>query len=161
MVFHVIALWLLVLSVPLWGYRWFVFSKLDTRERSVFKRIVTRRHESAFAFGARIFGFLVALAVAVILFVYGLRYLKQGSVEIGPYKETIRSRLYSGMEPVDQALNSFHYEQPLPIAILTTCFLLSVAFTLVATALRDISLIGRLRQKLEKLQSDGAPGKAA
>lgn len=155
MVFHAIAVWLLVASVPLWVYRWVLYARLDIREREVFRRIVTKRYESAFRFGARIFGFLIALAVAVILFVYGLSYLKKGSVEIGAYKDTIRSRFYSGMEPVDQALNSFHYEQPLPLAILTTCLVLSVVFTLVATALRDISTILRLRKKLQRVQRTG------
>jgi len=154
MVFHAIAVWLLVASVPLWAYRWFLFARLEVREREIFRRIVTKRYESAFRFGARVFGFLVALAVAVILFVYGLRYLKQGSLEIGAFKDTIRSRLYSGMEPVDQVLNSLHYEQPLPLALLTTCLVLSVVFTLVATALRDISTILRLRKKVERVKGD-------
>ena len=153
MVFHAIAVWLLVASVPLWAYRWFLYVKLDDRERQIFKRLVTKRYEGAFAFGARMFGFLVALAAAVLLLVYGLRYLKNGALEVGVYKETIRGRLYSGMEPVDQALNTFHYEQPLPVAILTTCFLLSVVFTLVSTALRDIATLLRLRKKLERLQT--------
>lgn len=154
MVFHTIAVWLLVASVPLWAYRWYLFAKLEGRERDVFKRIITKRYESAFRFGARVFGYLVALAAAVILFVYALSFLKKGHVQIGAYSETIRSRMYSGLEPVDQALNTFHYEQPLPLAILTTCLVLSVVFTLVATALRDITTILRLRKKLERIQSD-------
>jgi len=158
MVFHGIAVWLLVASVPLWAYRWFAFSKLESRERAVFKRIVSKRHESAFGFGARIFGFLIALAAAVILFVYALVYLKQGHLQVGAYKETIRGRLYSGVESVDQALNTFHYEQPLPLAILTTCLLLSVVFTLVVTALRDIVLLSRLRSKLDRIQREANIG---
>jgi len=148
MVFHAIAVWLLVASVPLWGYRWLVYLRLAPRERAVFKRLVTRRHESAVGFGARIFGFLVALAGAVVLLVYGLGYLKEGSVQITSYKTLVRSRLYSGLEPVDQALNSYHYDQPVPLAIVTACFLLAVGFTLVSSALRDISVISRLRRKL-------------
>ncbi|MEO9529191.1 hypothetical protein [Roseibium sp.] len=153
MVFHAIAIWLLVASVPLWVYRWVVYVGLNARERAIFRRLVTSRAESAFRFGARMFGFLVVLASAVMLLVYTLRYLKQGSIEIGVFKQTVRGRLYSGMDPVDQALNSYHYEQSLPIAVLTTCLLLSVAFTLVAAALRDISILGRLRRKLKKLQT--------
>jgi hypothetical protein len=150
MVFHAIAVWLLAASVPLWAYRWLVYLRLAPRERAVFKRLVTRRHEGPFGFGARIFGFLVALAAAVALLAYVLRYLKRGTVEIGAFNEIFRSRLYSGVEPVDQVLNSYHYEQTLPVAIVTTCFLLAVVFTLVTTALRDISVIARLRRKLEK-----------
>jgi hypothetical protein len=152
MVFHVIAVWLLAASVPLWAYRWFLYSNLDIRERQVFKRLLSRRTESAFRFGARIFGFLVALAAAVILLVFTLRYLKQGSVEFGVFSQTVRSRLYFGMEPIDQALNSYHYDQSLPVAVLTVCLLLSVAFTLTAAALRDISMIKKLHRKLQRLR---------
>lgn len=152
MVFHTIAVWLLVASVPLWAYRWYLYARLEDRERGVFKRIITKRYESAFRFGARVFGYLVALAVAVLLFVYTLGYLKTGHVQVGAYSETIRSRMYIGLEPIDQALNTYHYEQPLPVAILITCFVLSVVFTLVATALRDISTILRLRKKLKRIQ---------
>lgn len=148
MVFHVIGTWLLVASVPLWIYRWFVYSKLDDRERLIFKRLLKHRYESAFAFGARIFGFLVVLAVAVIVLVVGLRYLKYGSIQIGAYREVMRNRLYSGVEPVDQALDTFHYDQLMPVAILTTCLLLSVAFTLVSTAVRDIFVVSRLHKKV-------------
>lgn len=151
MVFHAIGVWLLVISVPLWAYRWFAFSKLTGRERLAFKRLIKRRHESSFGFALRVFGFLVALAMSVILLVLGLRYFKQGSLELGTFRDTMRGRLYSGLEPVDQALNTFHYDQWLPIAILTTCALLSVAFTLVATALRDISVMGRLRKRLSNI----------
>ncbi|GAB4517933.1 MAG: hypothetical protein Tsb0019_17890 [Roseibium sp.] len=149
MVFHAIAVWLLAASVPLWAYRWLVYAKLAPRERMAFKRLVTRRHESALGFGARVFGFLIALAAAVIFLVFGLRYLKHGTLEIGAFNEVIRNRLYSGLDPVDRALNAYHYEQPLPLAILTTCFMLAVGFTLVTSALRDISVISRLRRKLE------------
>lgn len=152
MVFHVIAVWLLAASVPLWAYRWFIYSNLDIREREVFKRLLARRTESAFRFGARIFGFLVALATAVILLVFTLRYLKQGSVELGVFSQTVRSRLYFGMEPIDQALNSYHYDQALPVAVLTVCLLLTVAFTLTAAALRDISMIKKLHRKLQRLR---------
>ena len=148
MVFHVIGMWLLILSIPLWIYRWVAYSRLDDRERAIFKRLLKHRYENALAFGFRIFGFLVAVAVAVIVLVVGLRFLKYGSIQIGAYRDVMRNRLYSGVEPVDQALNTFHYDQLLPIAILTTCALLSVAFTLVATALRDIFVVLRLNKKV-------------
>ncbi|MES0880612.1 hypothetical protein [Roseibium sp. SCP14] len=152
MVFHAIGMWLLAASIPLWIYRWIVYSKLDERERLIFKRIIKQRHESAFAFALRMFGYLVALAAAVVILVLGLRYFKHGTAQIGAYRETIRGRLYSGYEPVDQMLDTFHYDQLLPIAILTTCALLSVAFTLVATALRDISTVRRLNRKVESMK---------
>lgn len=152
MVFHAIGMWLLAASIPLWIYRWIVYSKLDEQERLVFRRIIKRRHENAFSFAFRMFGYLVALAAAVFLLVLGLRYFKYGSLQIGAYRETIRGRLYSGYEPIDQTLDLLHYDQLLPIAILTTCALLSVAFTLVATALRDISTVSRLRKKLESMR---------
>jgi len=152
MVFHAIGVWLLVAAVPLWIYRWYAFSKLDARERRIFTRIVRRRHENAYAFALQMFGFLLALAAAVIVLVMGLRYIKQGSIEFGAYRETIRNRLYSGVDPIDRALDAYHYDQLMPIAIITTCALLSVAFTLVATALRDISLMSRLNKKLEGMK---------
>jgi hypothetical protein len=152
MVFHAIGVWLLVAAIPLWIYRWYVFSRLEGRERRIFKRIVKRRHENAYAFALQMFGFLIALAAAVILLVLGLRYIKQGSLELGAYRETIRNRLYSGIDPVDRMLDTYHYDQFLPVAIVTTCALLSVAFTLVATALRDISLMSRLNKKLDGMK---------
>ncbi|WP_421984298.1 hypothetical protein [Roseibium sp.] len=141
-------MWLLVAAIPLWIYRWYVFSKLDARERRIFKRIVKRRHENAYAFALQMFGYLIALAAAVILLVVGLRYIKHGSLEFGAYREVIRNRIYSGVDPIDYALDTYHYDQLLPIAIITTCALLSVSFTLVATALRDVSLMSRLNKKL-------------
>ncbi|MCR9061862.1 MAG: hypothetical protein NXI02_31345, partial [Rhodobacteraceae bacterium] len=51
-----------------------------------------------------------------------------------------------------RALDAYHYDQFLPVAILTTCALLSVAFTLVATALRDISMMSRLNKKLQGMK---------
>jgi hypothetical protein len=153
MVFHVIGMWLLAAAIPLWIYRWFVYSKLDSRERLIFKRLLKHRYENAFAFGARIFGFLVALAVAVILLVFGLRFLKHGSLQIGAYRDMMRNRLYSGVEPVDQALDAFHYDQLLPVALLTTSLFLSVAFTLVATAIRDIIVVRRLNKKVDGMRS--------
>lgn len=152
MVFHAIGMWLLVAAVPLWIYRWYVFSRLDARERRIFKRIVKRRHENAYAFALQMFGYLLALAAAVILLVMGLRYIKQGSLEFGAYRDVMRNRLYSGVDPIDQALDAYHYDQMLPIAIITTCALLSVAFTLVATALRDVSLMSRLNRKLDGMK---------
>ncbi|WP_269580728.1 hypothetical protein [Roseibium sp. Sym1] len=161
MVFHTIAIWLLILSVPLWAYRWVLFSKLNGQERTVFKRIVRKRHESAFKFGARIFGFLLALVVGVLVLVYGLGFLKQGAVNVVPYKDVIKNRLYSGVEPIDQTLNTIHYEQPLPVAIVITCFILSVVFTLVSAAIRDISLLRRLRRKLERVGKETGDRKPA
>ncbi|MET1411831.1 hypothetical protein ABVF61_06170 [Roseibium sp. HPY-6] len=152
MVFHAIGMWLLAAAIPLWVYRWYAYSKLEPPERRIFTRIVKRRHENAYAFALQMFGYLIALAAAVILLVMGLRYIKQGSLEVGAYRETIRNRLYSGVDPIDRALDAYHYDQLLPIAIITTCALLSVAFTLVATALRDISLMSRLHKKLRGMK---------
>ncbi|UES49865.1 hypothetical protein [Roseibium aggregatum] len=153
MVFNAIAVWLLIASVPLWIYRWFLFSRLTARERLMFKRLVAQRHESSFVFAVRMAGYLIALAVAVFFVVFGLQYLKYGNFGITTYSDTIRSRFYSGIEPVDQALDSYHYDQMLPVAALTTILLVTVAFTLVTAAIRDISLIRRLQKKVKKLAS--------
>ncbi|MBN9673535.1 hypothetical protein [Roseibium aggregatum] len=152
MVFHGIGMWLLVLSAPLWAYRWLAFLRLDAKGRRIFKHIVSHRHENPYGFALRAFAFLVAMAAGVTLFIFTLASLKTNSFEIGAFREYARRRLYSGNDPVDRFLDTFHYDQFLPIAILTTCALLAVAFTLVATALRDISIIRRLRGKLEGLR---------
>jgi hypothetical protein len=151
MVFHVIGFWLLMLAIPLWGYRFFLTSKLAYREKKIFRRLLDHADERAYFFALKLFGFLVALSAAVLAMVAGLGYIKHGSTQIGSYREVIRSRIYSGVDPVDQALDTFHYDQWLPIAFLTTCALLSISFTLVATALRDISLLNRLRKRLKKV----------
>ena len=151
--FNAIAVWLLIASVPLWMYRWALFFRLTTRERLMFKRLVAQRHESSFVFALRMAGYLIILAVAVFFVVFGLRYLKNGNLGITTYRETISSRFYSGIEPLDHALDSFHYDQILPVAALTTILLVSVSFSLVSAALRDISLIRRLQKKLKKLTS--------
>jgi len=152
MVFTAIAFWLLVAAVPLWAYRWVAYSRMSPDEKLIFKRLVSRRHENAVGFALRIFGFLVALSAAVIVVVFGLRYLKYGRFELSPYRDLIRSRFYSGVDPFDRALDTFHYDQMLPVAILTTCLLLSVAFTLVSAALRDITVMHRLRRKMAGLR---------
>ncbi len=153
MVFHAIGMWLLAAAVPLWVCRWYMFFKLEERERAVFRRLVSRRLESPYYFALRIFGFLVALAISVLVLTTGLRYLKSGSLEVGTFSDNLRGRLYSGVEPVDQVLDAFHYDQLLPVALVTTSALLAIAFTLVATALRDIVMIRKLDRKLEKLRS--------
>jgi hypothetical protein len=152
MVFHVIGVWLLAAAIPLWIYRWLVYFKLNNQERLIFRRLIKRRYESAIVFALRIFGFLIALAAAVILLVSVLRYLKYGTLQFGAYRDTMRNRLYSGVDPVDQALDAFHYDQLLPVAILTTCVLLSVAFSLVGTAIRDIFVVRRLHRKLDGMR---------
>lgn len=139
-------------ALPLWIIRWLLFFGLEERERQIFKNLVARRFESAVGFALRIFGYLVALSVAVVVLVFGVRYIKFGSLQITPYREVIHSRLYSGVRPIDNFLDAFHYDQLMPVAVLTTCFLLSVAFTLVMVAIRDIVLIRRLTKKLEGLK---------
>ncbi|PVB59783.1 hypothetical protein [Labrenzia sp. 011] len=151
MVFNAIAFWLLVAAVPLWIYRWFAYSRLSAAEKQLFKRLVARRHERSIGFALRIFGFLTAFTAAVFVVVFGLRYLKYGTFHIPLYRDMFHTRLYSDVEPVDQALDTLQYDQVLPIAILTTCLLLSIAFTLVAAALRDINLIRRLHRKFSHL----------
>lgn len=153
MVFNAIAVWLLIASVPLWIYRWFLFSRLTARERQMFKRLVAQRHESAFMFALRMAGYLIVLAFSVFVVLFGLRYLKDGDLGITTYSDTIRSRLYSGIGPVDNALDKFHYDQMLPVAALTTILFLTVSFTLATAALRDISLIRRLLRKVRQLAS--------
>jgi hypothetical protein len=153
MVFHAIGTWLLIAAIPLWLYRWYAYARLDPRERQVFRRLLKHRHEKAVVFALRIFGFLVALAIGLFVVVFGLRYLKYGSLEFSSFSELIHSRLYSGYDPFDRLLDQFHYQQPLPLAVLTTCLLLSIAFTLVASAFRDISLINKLKSKLESRKS--------
>lgn len=152
MVFNAIAFWLLIAAVPLWAYRWLLYSRLDLRERQMIRRLIVRRHERAFGFGLRVFGYLLALAVMVIAVIFTLRYLKHGTIGFSAYSDTIRSRFYSGIDPIDQTLDAWHYDQMLPVAVFMTILALSIGFTLVATALRDIVVIRKLRRKLRRLQ---------
>ncbi|MEP3048352.1 MAG: hypothetical protein ABJL55_23560 [Roseibium sp.] len=151
MVFQVIGFWLLVLAIPLWAYRWYLVAALDPRERSAFRRLIKQRHEHAVKFGTKVFGYLIIIAVAVMTLVFGLTFLKHGAVRIGSYRDTMRGRLYSGVDTVDQALDTFHYDQILPIAVITTCLVLTLGFTLVTTALRDISVVRQLKKRLANL----------
>ncbi|EAV43211.1 hypothetical protein SIAM614_20346 [Stappia aggregata IAM 12614] len=153
MVFNAIAVWLLIASVPLWICRWFLFSRLTARERLMFKRLVAQRHESAFMFAARMAGYLIVLAFCVFVVVFGLRYLKNGNLGITTYSDIIRSRFYSGIDPLDHMIDSYHYDQMLPVAVLTTILFLTVSFTLATAALRDISLIRRMQKKVRKVTS--------
>ncbi|MEE4015238.1 hypothetical protein V1T76_24455 [Roseibium sp. FZY0029] len=151
MVFNAIAIWLLIASVPLWICRWVLFSRLTDRERLMFKRLVAQRHETAFMFAVRMAGYLIVLAFSIFVVLFGLRYLKDGDLGITTYSDMIRSRLYSGIGPVDNALDSFYYDQMLPVAALTTIVFLTVSFTLATAALRDISLIRRMQKKVRKV----------
>lgn len=160
MVFQAIGFWLLVLAIPLWAYRFYLSSRLEPRERDAFKRLLQRADEKALVFGIKLFGFLVALSASVLALIAVLGYIKYGNSQIGSYREVVRNRIYSGVDTVDNALDTFHYDQWLPIAILITCALLTISFTLVGTALRDISLLRRLHSRLKKIGKGNktAPG---
>ncbi|MEP2705058.1 MAG: hypothetical protein ABJQ71_13835 [Roseibium sp.] len=151
MVFQAIGFWLLVLAIPLWAYRWYLVSALDPRERNAFRRLIKQRHEHAVKFGTKVFGYLILIAVGVMTLVFSLTYLKHGAVRIGSYRETMRGRLYSGLDTFDNALDTFHYDQVLPVAVITTCLVLSIGFTLVTTALRDMSVIRQLKRRIASL----------
>lgn len=151
MVFQAIGFWLLVLAIPLWMYRWYIVVALDPRERAIFKRLIKQRHEHIVKFGTKVFGYLIIIAASVLGLVFGLAYLKHGAVRIGSYRDMMRSRIYSGVDSVDYALDTFHYDQILPIAIFTTCLVLSIGFALVTTAIRDISVIKQLKRRIASL----------
>lgn len=154
MVFQAIGFWLLVLAIPLWAYRFFLTYKLDSRELKAFKRLLKRMEEKAVFFALKLFAFLVALSACVLALIATLGYIKYGDTKIGTYREVVRNRIYSGVDSVDTALDTFHYDQWLPVAILITCALLSISFTLVGTALRDISLLHRLHARLRNIKQD-------
>lgn len=151
MVFQTIGLLLLAVAVPLWVYRWSLYAGLTDRERQMFRRLVSNRSQSAVRFGLRLFGFLLALAIGAILLVYALAYIKGGTFDFGTYRSHFRAHYYSGIAPVDQVVDAFHYNQVMPLAALNVIILLSVSFTLVMAAIRDITLIRRLKQKLRRL----------
>jgi len=151
MVFQAIGFWLLMLCVPLWAYRFSLSSKLTKREYRTFKRLIERADERIFFFAVRLFAFLVVLSAAVIGLISGLSYFKHGTSQMGSYRELVRSRYYSGVDMVDEALDTFHYDQWFPIAVLTTCALLSISFTLVGAALREISILRRLHSRLKHI----------
>lgn len=151
MVFQAIGFWLLILAIPLWAYRFFLTRKLSPSELKVFKRLLNRAEERAIVFALKLFAFLVALSASVLALVAFLGYIKYGDTKIGTYREVVRNRIYSGVETVDSALDTYHYDQWLPVAIIITCALLSVSFTLVGTALKDISLLRRLHARLRNM----------
>ncbi|MEP3344686.1 MAG: hypothetical protein ABJO09_20465 [Hyphomicrobiales bacterium] len=152
MVFHTIAVGLLVAAVPLWIVRFVFLFNLEKPERQIFRNLVKRRFENAIGFALRIFGYLFAVSAAIVILVFGVRYIKFGSLQITPYRELIHSRLYSGVRPIDSLLDAFHYNQIMPVAVISTCLLLSIAFTLVMVALRDIFLMRKLSRKLQGLK---------
>lgn len=151
MVFQTIGLLLLAAAIPLWLYRWFVYNGLTARERKVFRHLVSNRNQSGIRFALEVFCYLLTLAIAAILLVYALAYVKGGTFDFGTYKSHFRAPYYSGIEPVDQVVDAFHYNQILPLAALNIIILLSVSFALVMTAIRDIVLIRRLKRKLRRL----------
>lgn len=152
MVFHTIAICLLITAVPLWIVRLAFFLGLEKRERQIFRNLVKRRFENAVGFALRIFGYLFAVSAAIVILVFGVRYIKFGSLKITPYRELIHTRLYSGVDPIDNILDAIHYNQIMPVAVISTCLLLSIAFTLVMVALRDIVLMRRLSRKIQGLK---------
>ncbi|MEP0235598.1 hypothetical protein [Roseibium sp.] len=150
-IFTTISFFLIVLAVPLWAYRIFAAYRLPARERSILRRLIARQ-ENAIAFGTRIFGFLVVLAGCVFALLYVLAYLKHGKIRYLTFRDAFHQRFYSGFDSIDPYIDMMLYNQIMPIMMLLTVLLLSVSFTLVMTALRDIRLIRRLRQKLARLR---------
>jgi len=152
MIINVIVMWMLVVAIPLWIYRWVAYFRLNAGERRIFKRLTFYRKESAVGFATRIFAYLAILAIALLMLAFGMRYLKYGTFEIPAYKALFRSRFYSGFEKLDHTLDAYHYDQALPVAVLTVSLLLSVAFSLIAVSFRDISTIRRIRCRLKSLK---------
>ncbi|MBS8260462.1 hypothetical protein DYI23_09560 [Roseibium polysiphoniae] len=150
-IFITISFILIALAIPLWAYRIFAASRLQERERSILRRLIARQ-ENAIAFATRIFGFLVVLAGCVFALLYVLAYFKHGQVRPLTFRDAFHQRFYSGFDSVDPYIDMMLYDQIMPIMMLLTALLLSVSFTLVMTALRDIRLIRRLRQKLSRLR---------
>jgi hypothetical protein len=147
-VFHGIIVFLFLAAIPLWAYRMFCVSSLTVAERRIMKRFAKHRFESVFVFAAQIFGYLLAMAVLVIGFILAIGYLKFGTIQIKTYREMFHGRLYTGTEHADRVLNSAHYDQSLPVAVLMIIVFLTIGFTLVTVALRDIYLARRLHRKV-------------
>ncbi|GGB35508.1 hypothetical protein GCM10011316_04550 [Roseibium aquae] len=150
MVFNTIILLLFAVSIPLWAGRFLALSTLDPRAREIFQRLV-RTKESPVAFAARMFVLLVALSGTLLILVYGMSYLQTGRLLHASYGEVMSNRLYSGVEGVDNTLDTAFYGLPLPITVLMKCLFLTAAFTLALKATNDLSIILRLRGKIKRL----------
>ncbi|WP_417672344.1 hypothetical protein [Roseibium sp.] len=150
-IFSRISVLLLLLSIPLWIYRATLFARLDSRAKSILRRVIAR-HESAYAFCARIFGFLIVFSGLIFAFIYALSFIKHGGIKLKSFSDTFPRRVYSGLEQIDTQIDALLYDQILPVMVLLTVLLLSVSFTLFMTAIRDIRLIRRLKRRLSLLQ---------
>lgn len=151
MVFNVIILLLFAAAIPLWGYRQYVFLSLEPRARGMFKRLAARL-ESAIGFAIRTFLTLLVIAGAVVVLVNVLSYIKDGRLADQAYSDVVRNRLYSGLDSVDPHIDTFLYEQSMPVMFVLTCLLLSIGLTLVLKPIEDIRLLKRLQKKLKRVQ---------
>ncbi|MTI45569.1 hypothetical protein JM93_01030 [Roseibium hamelinense] len=153
MVFNTLSFFLLVLAVPLWAYRQNLYLRLQVRERSVFRRIVSKRHEPLWSFGLKLYGALLLAVSIFAAFIYGLRYIKRGDIYESDYNDVIRNRLYSGHDSVDGSLDAVIYDQHFLLVILITCLILTVSIMLALAPARDILIIKKLRSKLQSRTS--------
>ncbi len=150
MVFNTIVLLLFAAAIPLWICRQYLIAKLEPRARAIFKRLAARQ-ESAIGFAFRTFLVLLAFAASVVGLVYGLSFIKEGRIIGSSYRDIIRNRLYSGIDSVDPHIDTYLYEQSLPLVIILTCLLLAISLTLVLKAIHDISVLSRLKRRLKNL----------
>lgn len=149
MVFNTIILLLFAAAIPLWIYRQFIVMNLEPRARGMFKRL-SARLESPVGFAIRLFVTLLVVAGSVVVLVNVLSYIKNGRLADQAYSDVVRNRLYSGIDSIDPHIDTYLYEQAMPVVVILTCLLLSVALTLVLKALEDIRLLKRLRRKLKQ-----------
>ncbi|WP_417686337.1 hypothetical protein [Roseibium sp.] len=150
-IFSRISLLLILLSIPLWGYRTVIYARLAAREQSIIDRVIAR-HESAFAFGRRVFGFLIIFSGIIFALIYALSYLKSGDLKLRSFRDTFPRRIYSGLEEIDSHIDAFLYDQILPVMVLVTVLMLSVSFTVLMTAVRDIRIIRRLKRRVSRIR---------
>lgn len=149
MVFNTIILLLFAAAIPLWIYRQYIILSLEPRARGMFKRL-SARLESAVGFAIRTFLTLLVIAGAVVILVNVLSYIKDGRLADQAYSDVVRNRLYSGLDSVDPHIDTYLYEQSMPVMFVLTCLLLSIGLTLVLKPIEDIRLLKRLKKKLQR-----------
>ncbi len=154
MTFSFIGVLLLVLSVPLWTCRLVLYLGLNPRSRGILRR-VRRYGGSAIRFAVRTFGVTLAAFGVIFTLLIVFRFLKYGDTHLSSLSDIFRNRFYVGHEGIDSHVDTLVYDQVLPVGLILFCLIFSSGLALVASALRDIFLIRKLKRRIGRLERTG------
>ncbi|MXN63863.1 hypothetical protein GR183_03015 [Stappia sp. GBMRC 2046] len=143
---------LTLLSAPLWAYRHVIYRQLTPRARTIVDN-VSRHHEKSYRFALRVFGLVAGALCLILALISIIQYSKFGEIGVDKFREIAKPQLYSGSRFIDSNLKIFLYDQHPIFGLILVALLFSVGLTLVLSALRDISLIGRLNRRLSRLKT--------